>query len=55
MEGDGTHTGLAFNDFLIGGLPAATRRKMHFEPYHDDHKRFGRSTAGDALYRELDF
>ena len=29
-EGGGTHTGPAFNDFLIGGLPAATRRKMHF-------------------------
>ena len=23
-------TGPAFNDFLIGGLPAATSRKMHF-------------------------
>jgi predicted ester cyclase len=29
-EGGGTHTGPAFNDFLIGGLPAATGRKMHF-------------------------
>jgi predicted ester cyclase len=29
-EGGGTHTGPAFNDFLIGSLPAATRRKMHF-------------------------
>jgi predicted ester cyclase len=29
-EGGGTHTGLAFNDFLIGGLPAATGRKMRF-------------------------
>jgi predicted ester cyclase len=29
-EGGGTHTGLAFSDFLIGGLPAATGRKMHF-------------------------
>ena len=29
-EGGGSHTGPAFNDFLIGGLPAATRRKMHF-------------------------
>jgi predicted ester cyclase len=28
--GGGTHTGPAFNDFLIGGLPAATRRKMRF-------------------------
>jgi predicted ester cyclase len=28
--GGGTHTGPAFNDFLIGGLPAATGRKMHF-------------------------
>lgn len=26
----GTHTGPAFSDFLIGGLPAATGRKMHF-------------------------
>ena len=29
-EGGGTHTGPAFNDFLIGSLPAATSRKMHF-------------------------
>ena len=29
-EGGGTHTGPAFNDFLLGGLPAATGRKMHF-------------------------
>ena len=29
-EGGGTHTGPAFNDFLIGGLRAATGRKMHF-------------------------
>src|ERR1700728_11442 len=29
-EGGGTHTGSAFSDFLIGGLPAATGRKMHF-------------------------
>ena len=29
-EGGGTHTGAAFDDFLIGGLPAATGRKMHF-------------------------
>ena len=29
-EGGGTHTGPAFNDFLIGGLPAATGRRMHF-------------------------
>src|SRR4029079_7533179 len=29
-EGGGTHTGPAFSDFLGGGLPAATRRKMHF-------------------------
>ena len=29
-EGGGTHQGPAFNDFLIGGLPAATGRKMHF-------------------------
>ena len=28
--GGGTHTGPAFNDFLVGGLPAATGRKMHF-------------------------
>ena len=28
-EGGGTHTGPAFKDFLIGGLPAATGRKMH--------------------------
>jgi predicted ester cyclase len=29
-EGGGTHTGPAFSDFLIGMLPAATGRKMHF-------------------------
>jgi predicted ester cyclase len=29
-EGGGTHSGLAFSDFLIGSLPAATGRKMHF-------------------------
>src|ERR1700676_5505154 len=29
-EGGGTHTGPAFADFLIGSLPAATGRKMHF-------------------------
>jgi predicted ester cyclase len=29
-EGGGTHIGPAFNDFLMGSLPAATGRKMHF-------------------------
>ena len=29
-EGGGTHTGPAFDDFLLGGLPAATGRKMRF-------------------------
>ena len=29
-EGGGTHLGPAFSDFLIGSLPAATGRKMHF-------------------------
>ena len=29
-EGGGTHTGPAFSDFLIGSLPGATGRKMHF-------------------------
>ena len=29
-EGGGTHTGPAFNDFLIGSLTAGTGRKMHF-------------------------
>src|SRR5713101_6151605 len=29
-EGGGSHTGPAFNDFLIGGLPASTGRKMRF-------------------------
>ena len=29
-EGGGTHTGPAFNDFLVGSLQAATGRKMHF-------------------------
>jgi predicted ester cyclase len=29
-EGGGTHTGPAFGDFLAGGLPAATGRRMHF-------------------------
>jgi predicted ester cyclase len=29
-EGGGTHTGSAFDDFLVGSLPGATGRKMHF-------------------------
>lgn len=29
-QGGGTHTGPAFSDFLIGSLPAASGRKMHF-------------------------
>jgi hypothetical protein len=29
-EGGGTHTGTAFGDFIIGALPAASGRKMHF-------------------------
>jgi predicted ester cyclase len=29
-EGGGTHTGPAFSDFLMGSLPAASGRKMHF-------------------------
>jgi predicted ester cyclase len=29
-EGGGTHTGPAFGDFIVGSLPAATGRKMHF-------------------------
>src|SRR3954451_11855938 len=29
-EGGGTHTGAAFSDFLVGALPAASGRKMHF-------------------------
>jgi len=29
-EGGGTHTGPAFTDFLVGSLPAASGRKMHF-------------------------
>jgi predicted ester cyclase len=29
-EGGGTHTGPAFDDFLVGSLPARTGRKMHF-------------------------
>src|ERR1700722_8499544 len=29
-EGGGTHTGPAFNDFRVGGLPAASGRKMRF-------------------------
>jgi predicted ester cyclase len=29
-EGGGTHTGPAFEDFLAGGLPPNTGRKMHF-------------------------
>jgi predicted ester cyclase len=28
--GGGTHTGSAFGDFLVGALPAASGRKMHF-------------------------
>lgn len=29
-EGGGTHTGPAFNDFLVGSLPAASSRRIHF-------------------------
>ncbi len=29
-EGGGTHTGAAFDDLLMGSLPAATERKLHF-------------------------
>ncbi len=29
-EGGGTHTGPAFDDFLVGGLPAASGRRMRF-------------------------
>jgi predicted ester cyclase len=29
-EGGGTHTGSAFDDFIIGSLPAASGRKMRF-------------------------
>ncbi len=29
-EGGGTHTGPAFRDFLAGGLPANSGRRMHF-------------------------
>lgn len=29
-EGGGTHTGPAFSDFLAGGLPVASGRKMRF-------------------------
>lgn len=29
-EGGGTHTGPAFSDLLLGSLPAASGRKMHF-------------------------
>src|SRR6202789_1918662 len=29
-EGGGTHSGPAFSDFLVGGLPANTGRKMRF-------------------------
>jgi predicted ester cyclase len=28
--GGGTHSGPAFSDFLVGSLPVATGRKMHF-------------------------
>ena len=28
--GGGTHTGAAFSDFLLGSLPAASGRRMHF-------------------------
>lgn len=29
-EGGGTHTGPAFSDFLLGSVPAASGREMHF-------------------------
>jgi predicted ester cyclase len=29
-EGGGTHTGAAFNDLLVGSVPAASGKKIHF-------------------------
>lgn len=29
-EGGGTHSGIAFPDFLVGSLPTASGKKMHF-------------------------
>jgi predicted ester cyclase len=29
-EGGGTHTGPAFSDLLMGSVPAASKRKLHF-------------------------
>jgi len=33
-EGGGTHTGPAFDDFLIGSLPSATGHKMRLHRHH---------------------
>ena len=53
-EGGGTHTGPAFNDFLMGSLPAATGRKMHFTGTTVLRVRNGQIAAGDRSRRRRD-
>ena len=48
-EGGGTHTGPAFGDFLMGSLPAATGRKMHFTGYDRPALQNGRIVAEIGL------
>jgi hypothetical protein len=44
-EGGGTHTGPAFDDFIVGSLPARSGRKMRFYRY-DGAARDRRSNRG---------
>src|SRR5258708_3210860 len=50
-EGGGSHTGPAFNDFLIGGLPAATPREMDFNRPHGLEVIKGKIVEGNWLDR----
>jgi predicted ester cyclase len=48
-EGGGTHKGPAFHDFLVGALPAATGRKMHFTGTTVLHLKDGKIVAERGL------
>ena len=46
-EGGGTHTGPAFDDFLVGSLPARSGRKMRFTGTTVLRVSGGRNRGGD--------
>jgi hypothetical protein len=54
-EGGGTHTGPAFNDFLIGRLPAANKLECDFAALGVEvvYFPYTRSTSSSALRRTL--